>query len=362
MLAMASPYRYRDGLARVGQAWHYRFRLRGTTHQGSTGLSRRADAVLWLRRYRDQLANGEMGLATAPSVKTAWEHWLEITKGKVSEAHRDRARRAFKFHILPVCGELSADAVGNDVVELIRTRYLEGESQRLRGGPRTQQGANTLLAYLRMVIRPLIKRGFLRVLPFDVKPLKIQQKVKVFLPYEKVEPFLVAVDRTANAHQQIAVRAMLRMGLREDEALGMRWEWFQGDLETYTPGNTKGKEAVALSVPDDLRELIRMQKSLSPWVIPAEPIKGKDGIVRTGPHRAQFTVKAILRGGVAVGIKGLTPHRMRGTCATLMHRRGVPIKTIQIILRHKKIETTMGYIEVNAEDIQNAMTKTWGAS
>ena len=33
MLAMASPYRYRDGLARVGQAWHYRFRLRGTTHQ-----------------------------------------------------------------------------------------------------------------------------------------------------------------------------------------------------------------------------------------------------------------------------------------------------------------------------------------
>ena len=94
MLAMASPYKYRDSLARVGEAWRYRFRFRGITYQGSTGLSRRADAVLWLRRYRDQLANGEMGLATAPSVRVAWEHWLETTTRKVSEAHRDRAKRA----------------------------------------------------------------------------------------------------------------------------------------------------------------------------------------------------------------------------------------------------------------------------
>lgn len=358
MPPMVSPYKYKDGLARVGEHWHYRFRWKGTTYQGTTGLSRRADAVLWLRRYRDQLANGEVGLATAPSVKLAWEHWKETRKGKASEAHIERAGRAFDLHILPVCGELRADEVNNDVVELIRTRYLDGESKRLRGGKRTQQGANTILTYLKAILRPLVKRGLMRCLPFDVKPLKPQSPVRPFVPADKVKAFLAAVDRTANEHQSIAIRAMLYLGLRESEALGMRWEWFGGDLETYTPGKTKGREALPLPVHPDLQKRIRALTGLSPWLLPAKPKKKDDPIL---PHRAQFTVKAILRGGEAIGIKGLTPHRLRTTCATLMARAGVNPIHIQRQLRHKDIKTTLRYVEVGVQDLENALKATWGA-
>lgn len=104
-------YTFRNGLARFaeGHPWQYQFRFRGKLYRGSTGLVARPDAVLWLRRYREQLANGEVGLATAPSLKAAWKHWHSTTKGKVSEAHRERAESAFRLHILPVAGEVRAD-------------------------------------------------------------------------------------------------------------------------------------------------------------------------------------------------------------------------------------------------------------
>lgn len=359
-------YVYRNGLARRGDRYHYRFRFRGQTYQGSTGLTRLADAVLWLRRYQDQLANGEVGLATPPSLKAAWEHWQQTQKGKASEAHLQRAERAFRLHILPVCGELRVDQINNEVVELIRTRYLEGKSNRTRRKgkdgkelpalPRTKQGANTILAYLKAIIRPMVKPGGLKALPFKVRPLKPQTPVRSYVPIEKVPEFLAEVDRTKNEHVSIAIRAMLYMGLRESEALGMRWEWFQGDLETYTPGATKGREALPLPVHPDLRERLRALTALSSWVLPAKRKKAADPVL---PHRAQFTVKAIKRAGLKIGVANLSPHRLRGTCATLMAKAGVNPIYIQRQLRHKDIQTTLRYVEVGLADLESAARKTW---
>lgn len=358
MGAMASPYQYRDGLARVGERYHYRFRWKGTIYQGSTGLTRRADAVEWLRLYRDNLAKGVVGMAPTPSVKRAFESWDETTRGKVSQAHRDRAGRAIRLHVLPVCGELPADQVTGAVVELIRTRYLDGESGRLRGGQRTQQGANVVLTYLKTILRHVLKE-----LPFKVRPLKAQAPVRAYVPAERVPAFLAEIDRTGNQHVSVAVRAMLYLGLREAEALGMRWEWFHGDLATYTVGLAKGKEALPLPVHPDLRERLRGLKALSPYVLPADPtpeeIKARDFSPK--PHRAQFTTKAVKRAGAAIGIPGLSPHRLRTTCATLMAKAGVSALHIQRQLRHKQISTTLRYVEVGLEDLQAAQARTFGA-
>ena len=357
---MATAKKYREGLARIGTAWHFRFMVLGELHQGTTGLSRRADAEIWLRRYRDNIAKAPMGMAEVPSVQQAWDSWKASATIKKSERHVTRAGQAVEMHILPVCGPLAADQVDDEVVDLIIKRYLENpsdvtprkdkEGKELPPKARTKDGANTVLAYLKMIIRPLIRRGFLKCLPYETKLMEVQEKVRPYLPMESVPAFLAAVDRTGNLHQSIAVRAMLYMGLREGEALGMRWEWFDGDLEFYTPGKTKGKEAVILPVHQELRELIRKQKSLSQWVLPAE-----DGL----PHRPQFTLKAIKRGGVVLGLH-LSPHRMRTTVATLMARAMVPTTTIQRQLRHKDIKTTLRYIQVGLIDLQEALKTTWG--
>jgi hypothetical protein len=54
------------------------------------------------------------------------------------------------------------------------------------------------------------------------------------------------------------------------------------------------------------------------------------------------------------GIVGLTPHRLRGTYATLLSEAGVPIHDIQRALGHKSIMTTAGYLEVNMDRVAQA--------
>ncbi|MFC0573367.1 tyrosine-type recombinase/integrase [Paraburkholderia solisilvae] len=38
-------------------------------------------------------------------------------------------------------------------------------------------------------------------------------------------------------------------------------------------------------------------------------------------------------------------HRLRGTFATLLSEHGTPVQTIQRVLRHKDVRTTLGYLE-----------------
>lgn len=345
-------YTYRDGLARhaEGEDWHYRFKFRGKKYQGSTGLSRRGDALIWLRRYRDALANAEVGVYTLPTFQKAWEAWLEAREGKRSKSHLDRAKRAMA-HVLPKIGQVRCDLISTEIVEELLSDYL--------AGGRTADGANVVLAYIKAVLGYLRKQGMLRKLPFEVAQLRVQQPVRAYLHKDQVEAFLAALDtrpkycQEVHLHAKIAIRAMLYMGLREAEALGMRWEWFSDGLATYTPGATKGKEAVPLPVPEQVREWIEKAraKNLSPWVLPAE-----DG----QPHRAQFTVKPIQRAAEALGIKGLSPHRLRTTCATLMAQAGVNALLIKRQLRHKDMKTTERYVQVGLEDQRDALKATWG--
>jgi integrase/recombinase XerC len=70
-----------------------------------------------------------------------------------------------------------------------------------------------------------------------------------------------------------------------------------------------------------------------------------------------FARQAIRRANDACAIKGITPHRLRGTFATLMSEAGVPIQTVQRVMRHKSFITTMGYLEKNLNLAFDAQAK-----
>lgn len=48
-------------------------------------------------------------------------------------------------------------------------------------------------------------------------------------------------------------------------------------------------------------------------------------------------------------LMGIMPHRLRGTFATLLSEAGMPVQTIQQVMRHKSPVTTMGYLEKNLD-------------
>jgi len=245
----------------------------------------------------------------------------------------------------------------------VRSDFLGGCGP--KGRDHTRLGANGVHQHMRLIYNWAVAVGKLKEVPWKLTALKVFRKPKLVLDADKVDAFLDGVKRARNPHVLVAVMSQLYLGLRESEALHMRWEHFGEGLRTLVPGKwsseggfkSKGGEAVALPVPEAMREAIL---ALLPagteipsqgWVLPAE-----DGL----PHRPKFQRRAITRGGKAAGVPGLTSHRLRGTCATLMARAGVDIFVIQAFLRHESIKTTEQYVEVHSGDLKAAQETLMG--
>jgi len=182
---------------------------------------------------------------------------------------------------------------------------------------------NNTFKTLKAVLNYGIRAKYITELPFRLPKLRIQQKPRAIVPASQFVAFLTAVDRVAkNPHVSVILKVMLGLGVREAEALGMRWEWFDEEQQTYTVGKAKGKEARVLPIPDWLWRVIHAmpKPQLSVWVFPAE-----DG----QPHRAQFCKKALQRVCADLGLGNVTQHRLRATFASLHAEAGTPMKPSQ---------------------------------
>lgn len=142
------------------------------------------------------------------------------------------------------------------------------------------------------------------------------------------------------------MRLMFGLGLRESETLTARWEWFDWERLTYTPGITKGREA----------EPVPMARWLRDYLAPLRQVEGLVVTKASGQaFKPGFTRQVLRQANTVCSIKGVTPHRLRNTFATLLSEEGVPIQTIQAVMRHKNHSTTMGYLEKNLETAARAV-------
>ena len=356
------------GLKKVGDVYHCRVRHRGQEIHKSTGESNPEAAKRWLRRFLDAMDAIADGRAPAPSVEELLRLWKADHAKVLSAGHVTGTVDNLTKHVLPYIGEATVDKVSTADITIIRREYLAGCGP--TGRPHTIAGANLLLRQIRLLFNYAVDQELIASIPWSVAKIKEQRKPKVTLPEELIPAFLTEIKKARNPEVPLAVMGMLFLCLRESEALQMRWDLFSPDGKVFTPGKwfedtgfrTKGGEAVALPVHPELWALIEGLKQkqgmpLCPWVM---AWRGEDGIMR--PHVAHFATKAIRRAGEAVGVKGLTPHRLRGTGATILARQGVDPFVIQRILRHKDINTTLIYVEVGRSNMEDALNGLWAAN
>ena len=88
-------------------------------------------------------------------------------------------------------------------------------------------------------------------------------------------------------------------------------------------------------------------------------------IYRHQPLSVCYCSERLLTYGERCGIR-VTPHQLRHSCATLLLNAGAPILTVQTVLGHKHIDTTLGYARLYdgtvAADYYRAMgeiSRTW---
>lgn len=315
----------------AGKVWHYRFQVAGERVQRSTrekgkGRARKvAD-----KAYQDAVvrANGGQPVPTLRETATAW---LEAHRAVVSRAHASSVETFIKLHLYDL-GDLRIGSIGTADVERARITYLETHKR---------SSANHWLRVLKLLTMWAVDRKVIPARPWKVAMLKVQKRPRAILPLAAALDWFAAVDKASVRTPAVgtAVRMMFGLGLRESEAASARWEWIDWQRATYTPGITKGREAEPIPIPTWLLEhLTPMRES---------------GLIAPRANGAQlpagFARNAMRAANEACMVKGITPHRLRGTFATLLSEAGVPIQTIQKVLRHKHPMTTMAYLEKNLD-------------
>ena len=291
---------HHQGLRKIGEFWHYELRVNRRRVHGSTRSKDLATAKLILEERRKEALRDHCGVRNVPTFAELVQQWLLVNKAIHSQKHLREVESVSRNWILPVLGTSLINRVTTAQVQKLRSKMLEAGRSRVT--------VNDVLKIVKLLGRFAIKQGSTRELSFRIEFFKVQKKPRPIVPARQFQNFLSAIDGAAqNPHVAVALRVMVGLGLRESEALGMRWEWFDPSRQTYVVGKAKGKEARVLPVPDWLwRSIHAMPKTLSEWVFPAEDGK---------PHRAQFCKKALQRVCKALQLGNVTQHRLRAWSA-----------------------------------------------
>ena len=301
---------FKKGLRRNDKGfWEYKIRVGRQVKQGTFPTSRKETATLLLAQVRDDVIRTQKGLEVRYTVSQVLTFWLETSQAEPK--HLDRAKYAFK-KIQPILGDLSVrDLTPAHIVDAAKSMMAAPIAGKQGLNPTS---VNIVLRYLSVAINWAFKNRKIIENPLRVMPyVALKESARPYLSIEEVVPFLKQVDIIGTLHHCVAIRAQLLMGLREVESLHLRWDGFSGDMEFYTPSQTKSGKAQAIPVAKEVRRLVEGLPRKSEWVLP-----GRAGSI----HQKGYTRHVVVKAGKAIGKKNLTPHRLRASCATIIAGAG----------------------------------------
>ena len=327
-------------LHRTSKRWHYRFQIKPFPRiQRSTRETNKKRAQIVADRvYRDALTRANGG-EPVPTLRGLIEQWQELHGPVVSAVHRTGVDTFSRLHLYQL-GDLYINCLTTDEVVRARNAHMVG---------RLPASVNHWVRTLKLLVNWAVRRKIIEQLPWSgLVEMPIQKAPRPTLPLARVQDWICALDKTTWRRPGVgtAVRLMFGLGLRESEAASARWEWFDWERQTYTPGITKGKEAEPVPVPEWLCD----------FLAPVVQVEGLVATQRNGDaFKPGFARTAMYSANKACKLTGITPHRLRGTYATMLSEAGVPIQTIKEIMRHKDARTTMAYLETNMDIAKRAL-------
>lgn len=328
------------------KVYHYRFQVAGVREQRTTRLKNKDDAEKVADRAYARALERVNGGHAVPTLGELFAEWEEMSAPVASVAHRKAVDVVRRLHLY--------DLAGLPLTELTTTRMTKARNQHLV--EHKPASVNHWLRIMKLVVNWAVKRGILVRLPWQVDMLKVQKRPRAILPVDAATGWFAEIDAITVRTPAVAtaVRMMFGAGLRESEAAGARWEWLDWARGTYTPGVTKGREAEPIPLPAWLLEHL-------------QPLRQQEGLIAPRADGTQLA-SGFARGPMQQANKkcstmGITPHRLRGSFATLLSENGATIQTIQAVMRHKSHITTMGYLEKDMSRVtaaQSTLTEKLG--
>lgn len=307
-------------------------------------------------------------------IKTAVETYLEQKSGKAKKTVAQYRLTLNEF----------IEALGgnvrflDEITEQVLRRYKKYMVDQGYAG-------KTIDTRLNIVFFLLKKNGIKARIPRDEMPT-VEEEAAV--PYTEDE--LKRLFAAMNAEESIRYKFFLGTGCRDKEVTFAAWRDIDFDKKTYhvrrkedvhfTP---KSHESRTIPLPDSLVALLKARRKNAPherWIFVNEAGRPDNHFLRKlkrialraglncGQCRTTITVgKYDKKKRIEVSCKDhpvcehFYLHRLRKTCASRWEQHGVPIRTIQVYLGHKNLETTMIYLGVaDTEKLRGNINAAFG--
>ncbi len=178
-----------------------------------------------------------------------------------------------------------------------------------------------------------------------MQPVKLPHTLPVVLSPQEVSRLIAAAR---NIKHQAALSVAYGAGLRASEVIGLKVTDVDGERMTLRVEQGKGrKDRYAMLSPVLLQRLrawwriahAQGRMLLGGWLFP--------GMNPTDPLTARQLNRAVHAAAEAAGIdKRVSTHTLRHSFATHLLERKVDIRVIQVLLGHKRLETTSVYTHV----------------
>jgi integrase len=220
---------------------------------------------------------------------------------------------------------------------------------------------NKGLRTLQSIFERGIKGNYLKVNPFtgNRKALWVREPEPVIKTLEQKD-FHALLDACHNAKWRAFCSIGFYAGLRQGEIRNLEWSDIDFErAEIYVRNkedhNTKSGKNRSVPMSDHIRSVLIV---LRPGVFQGSYVfRNMQGPRTNNNVNRDFSVIAVRAGLVDKHGKALfTPHDLRRSCATGLLNNGVPPKTVQKILGHANLSTTMRYYaNVKSKDLHRAI-------
>jgi len=188
-----------------------------------------------------------------------------------------------------------------------------------------------------------------------MQPVKVPRTLPVVLSPEEVSRLIAAAR---NVKHQVALSVAYGTGLRVSEVVGLKVTDVDSQRMTLRVEQGKGrKDRYAMLSPVLLQRLrswwriAHAQGKILPggWLFP--------GLDPMDPLSTRQLNRAVHAAAEAAGIdKRVSPHTLRHSFATHLLERKVDIRVIQVLLGHKKLETTSVYTHVATDLLREVIS------
>ena len=222
--------------------------------------------------------------------------------------------------------------------------------------PRSQA---RVLSGVRSFFRFLVLDGVVESDPTELLEWpSLPEHLPVVLTLEEIDRIEDSIDlsKAEGARNRAIIEVLFSCGLRVSELVNMKLsDLYLEDRVLLVRGKGNKERLVPVSN--------KAIADLKRWFFDRNLMKIKPGeddyvfLNRRGAHLTRTMILIMVkRQAEEAGIKKtISPHTLRQSFGTALHRRGADLRSIQAMLGHEKIDTTLVYTHISNEQLRKAI-------